>query len=82
MGLVALSALARLEAVVFRRWALEQVVPGDADPHPRTRVLLLQTSSKALQTRRFRTPEGEEIVVSEFAEPPIDSGIVYRRYQP
>ena len=69
-------------AVVFKRWALEQVAPGDADPHPGTRALLLQSSSKALQTRRFRTPEGEEVVLSELAESTSDAGIVYRRYQP
>lgn len=70
------------KAVVFKRWALEQVAPGNADPHPGARAVVLNPSAQALQMRRFRTAEGEEIVLSELAEAKADSGIVYRRYQP
>ena len=69
-------------AVVFKRWALEQMAPGHADLHPRACAVVLRSSSRALQTRRFRTAEGEEIVLSELAEALADAGIVYRRYQP
>jgi hypothetical protein len=52
------------KALVFRRWACEQVQPGDADPHPEARALGLiaaedepsvQTAAASgmLQARRF-----------------------------
>lgn len=56
------------KAVVFRRWACEQVEPGDADPHPNAKALLLIASPTvedapaipgALQTRRFVAFAGE-----------------------
>ena len=36
------------KAVVFRRWACEQTQPGDADPHPMARALLLVASDTPL----------------------------------
>ena len=53
------------EAVVFRRWACEQVGPGSADPHPAAKALLLIAADQplsmdlaVLQARRFLAREG------------------------
>ncbi len=73
------------KAVVFKRWACEQVEPGDADPHPAARALLLNAvTSGALQTRRFAAQTGERITLCELSGPAVESssGLVYRRYQP
>jgi len=66
------------KALVFRRWACEQDAPGDADPHPMTRALLLLAADKALdnfalpaalQVRRFTASAGtpRHIVLAELA---------------
>jgi hypothetical protein len=71
-------------AVVFKRWACEQLEPGDADPHPAARALLLNaTAAGALQTRRFRAESGELITLCELCESGIHTaaGIIYRAYQ-
>jgi hypothetical protein len=71
------------KAVVFKRWACEQVEPGAADPHPAAQALILAEVKDALQLRRFRAESGEHITVCELARPlPLASAIVYRRYQP
>jgi len=72
------------KAVVFKRWACEQVAPGTADPHPGARALLLnQEMAPALQVRRFLAEGGERITLAELATADIRSeGIVYRLYQP
>ena len=73
------------KAVVFKRWACEQVEPGTAGPHAGARALLLNAEIKnALQVRRFVAADGERITLSELASPDLGSGkgIVYRRYQP
>jgi hypothetical protein len=73
------------KAVVFKRWACEQVEPGAADPHPAARALMLNAEIPgALQVRRFVADGGERIVLSELSTPDIDprAGIVYRLYQP
>jgi len=73
------------KAVVFKRWACEQVEPGDAEPHPAARALLLNAvASGALQTRRFAAQTGESITLCELSDPDVKSptGIVYRLYQP
>jgi hypothetical protein len=55
------------QAVVFRRWACEQLHPGEADPHPMARALLVVASDTplddfavpaALQVRRFTASAG------------------------
>ena len=66
------------KAVLFKRWACEQVVPGTADPHPAATAILIGQVGGALQVRRFRA-EGEEIVLSELATPVPGA---YRRYAP
>jgi hypothetical protein len=73
------------KAVVFKRWACEQVEPGAADPHPRAKALVLSSEiGSALQVRRFVSADGERISLCELATPAISSGkgIVYRLYQP
>lgn len=73
------------KAVVFKRWACEQIAPGNAEPHPDTGALLVNTPFQdTLQVRRFRAAEGEEIVLGELSASAARAapGIVYRRYQP
>jgi hypothetical protein len=54
-------------AVLFKRWACEQVDPGEADPHPLAKALLFIAAdgpigalavAGALQTRRFVAAAG------------------------
>src|SRR2546423_13600722 len=64
-------------AVVFRRWTCEETDPGEADPHPMARFVLLALSdaalkprlAEALQTRCFVAASGEpcHILLAEFA---------------
>jgi hypothetical protein len=72
------------KAVVFKRWACEQVEPGTADPHPAAKCLVVDTETpNALQVRRFVAEGGERITLSELATGDTGSkGIVYRLYQP
>jgi hypothetical protein len=68
------------KAVVFKRWACEQL--GDADPHPAARALLLSFKELplgALQARRFRAASGETIMLYEL-EAPLPGA--YRLYHP
>ncbi len=66
------------KAVVFRRWACEQVAPGDADPHPLARAVLLIAAEApvgelqlpgALQVRHFVASAGTpaHIALAELA---------------
>jgi len=66
------------KAVAFRRWACEQTQPGNADPHPMARALLVVASDTpppdpalpdALQVRRFTASAGtpRHIVLAELA---------------
>lgn len=71
------------KAVVFKRWLCEQLEPGTADPHPATRILLMNcTAPNALQTRRFLAATGERIALCELGQPVESAGIAYRLYQP
>jgi len=73
------------KAVVFKRWACEQVEPGVADPHPGAKALLLNASTPgALQIRRFAAETGEQITLCELSDPDVKpaTGLVYRLYQP
>lgn len=63
------------KALVFRRWACEQVEPGTADVHPATKALALVLSERplqdfglrgALQRRRFVASAGEPRHVTLF----------------
>jgi hypothetical protein len=69
--------------VVFKRWACEQVEPGDADPHPAARGLVfstapLQLSRGVLQRRRFAAESGEQIALYELEKP---TARAYRLYK-
>ena len=66
------------KCVVFRRWACEQIDPGEADPHPLARALLWIAADApivdlalpgALQVRRFVASAGtpRHIALVEFA---------------
>jgi hypothetical protein len=74
------------KAVVFKRWACEQVEPGAADPRPEAKALVFggETIAGALQCRKFMATSGERIVLCElgtpFAKP--REGTLYRLYQP
>ncbi len=73
------------KAVVFKRWACEQLEPGAADPHPAAQALLLNAEiAGALQVRRFAAASGERIVLCELSDPTVQpsSGLVYRLYRP
>ena len=63
------------QAVVFRRWACEQTRPGNTDPHPAAKALLLVASDApaenfalpaALQARRFVASSGAPRHISLF----------------
>jgi hypothetical protein len=72
-------------AVLFKRWACEQVEPGDADSPPAARALLFNAEAPgALQTRRFRAASGELITLCELSELGIHTApaTIYRLYQP
>ncbi|MGH8689613.1 MAG: hypothetical protein ACREUS_01155 [Burkholderiales bacterium] len=68
--------------VVFKRWACEQVEPGDADPHPAAKGLAFALEplklSGVLQGRRFRAVSGEHIALYELEQP---TARVYRLYE-
>ena len=77
------------KAVVFRRWACEQVDPGDADPHPGARAIAFSTVEAsilgALQKRRFAASAGETIVLQELGDgriAPPHGVLIYRAYIP
>jgi hypothetical protein len=66
------------KAVVFKRWACEQVEPGGADPQPdAVAVLFNAIAPTALQTRRFIATTGESIVLCEL---PSADRMAYRLY--
>ena len=66
------------KAVVFKRWACEQVAPGTADPDPAAVAIFIGQVPGALQVRHFRAGS-EAIVLSELAMPVPGA---YRRYAP
>lgn len=74
-------------AVVFRRWACEQLDPGDAAPHPLARAVAYSLGDLAvpgcLQARRFAATSGETITLLELdtAPPALPRGaLLYRAY--
>jgi len=72
------------KTVVFKRWACEQVEPGDADPHPHAAAIVMNGGpGPALQKRRFLAATGESITLAEIADPATkpSSGLVYRLYK-
>ncbi len=77
------------KAVVFRRWAYEQLEPGDADPHAAAQAIAVAFENEItfrgaiLQARRFMAPSGEprHIVLYELADPAIALPASYRAYR-
>jgi len=74
------------KCVTFKRWACEQVEPGDADPHPAAAGLALAMQSArfsgVLQLRRFAADSGEKIALYELSDLRQPGAIVYRLYKP
>jgi hypothetical protein len=70
--------------VVFKRWACEQVAPGEADPHPAAAGLVFSNTAinprGVLQVRRFAAA-GEEIFLYEVSDLKQPGVIVYRLYK-
>jgi hypothetical protein len=69
--------------VLFKRWACEQIEPGDAEPHPTARGLIFSTAPLPLprgllQTRRFAAESGEQIALYELERP---TARAYRLYK-
>ena len=60
------------KAVVFRRWACEQLDPGRADAHPGATAIVFATEDLSLpatlQKRRFAASSGETIFLHELSE--------------
>jgi hypothetical protein len=71
------------KAVVFKRWACEQL--GSKDPHPAAKALVLTFENRALslpgtlQIRKFAAASGEKIALYELAEK--SSSSAYRLYK-
>jgi hypothetical protein len=73
------------KTAAFKRWACEQIEPGDADPHPATKGLIFTmepaTFSGVLQSRRFVADTGESIVLYELATVAQTPARVYGLYK-
>jgi hypothetical protein len=73
------------KCLVFKRWACEQVEPGDAEPHRAAQALYFaldgRPASGALQSRTFLASSGERIALHELAAFEQRFTPVYRRYQ-
>jgi hypothetical protein len=73
------------KCVTFKRWACEQVEPGDADPHPAATGLGLTMQSanfsEVLQLRRFTADSGEKIALYELSSPRQSGALVYQLYK-
>ena len=79
------------KAIVFRRWACEQVEPGSADPHPAAKHLLCViaespialTVTGALQVRSFAAAPSH-IALADLSHPtlpPVKAGWEMRLYR-
>jgi hypothetical protein len=74
------------KAAVFRRWAMEQASPGNADPRAETQAVVLVCSESptlgfgvatALQARHFTDPKGKppHVGLFELREPVLPPGL-------
>ena len=74
------------KCVTFKRWACEQIEPGEADAHPAAQAVLFALEptsvSASLQSRRFAADSGETIYLYELSNPRQPDRVVYRRYTP
>ena len=80
--------------VVFKRWACEQLQPGDIECHPLAKAVLLLTAEReidvpsiagALQVRRFVASAGEPrhialVELPRAPHPATSAGRLYRDY--
>jgi hypothetical protein len=61
------------KCVTFKRWACEQLDPGDADPHPGAKGLILAMDAtsppRVVQARRFAADSSERITLYELSDP-------------
>jgi hypothetical protein len=83
------------KAVVFKRWACEQIDPGNAESHAAAQAVVLVCSNKptrelrlpgALLTRHFSSESGDHIALFDLATPGHDipaawSARTYRAYR-
>jgi hypothetical protein len=73
------------KCVVFKRWACEQVEPGEAEPHPAARAVLFTMDERrapaALQARKFAATSGERITLHELGTFDHGTTDAYRLYQ-
>jgi hypothetical protein len=74
------------KCVVFKRWACEQIAPGDAEPQPAARGVLVamdeRPAQNVLQARAFAATSGERITLHELATFDHRTADAYRLYQP
>jgi hypothetical protein len=74
------------KCVTFKRWACEQIEPGEADPHPAAQAVLFTMEPAvvpaSLQSRRFLADSGETIFLHELSNARQPDAVVYRRYTP
>jgi hypothetical protein len=74
------------KCVTFKRWACEQVEPGDAEPHPAPAGVAFGAKALrldgVLQQRRFTADSGETIFLYELSNASEPDVVVYRRYAP
>jgi hypothetical protein len=74
------------KCLVFKRWACEQVDPGDAGPHEAARALLFalddRPAGNALQSRKFAATSGERIALHELGTFEERFAPAYRLYLP
>jgi hypothetical protein len=72
------------KCLTFKRWACEQMEPGNADPHPAAAGLIVTPKptdvQAVLQLRRFAADSGESIHLYEVSDLRQQSAIVYRLY--
>lgn len=72
------------KCVTFKRWACEQLEPGNGDPHPAAAGLVFATEPidvrAVLQRRRFAADSGESIYLYEVSDLGQQGAIVYRLY--
>ena len=70
------------KCVTFKRWACEQVEPGDADPHPAAAGLVFTVEpirlQNVLQVRRFAADSGETIALHELSDLQQSGALVYQ----
>jgi hypothetical protein len=73
------------KCLVFKRWACEQVDPGDAAPHRAAKGLVFATDDRlpaaVLQSRQFLATSGERIALHELATLDQRSPSAYRLYK-